>query len=176
MKFTYYFLNDYLNKEEIKKINDVFRDKPNNFHKKAPTTKTSTAKEISYDEIGKIKNIEYTISYLNRLVFGFDLYENIYDGVVQNKYTNKGQYKWHYDGEPYDVNFTIKLTTLINVSEKKYTGGKFMIFDGKPLHVKEFDKPGTLICFPSFFLHRVTPVTKGERTTITIFKSGRWWK
>ena len=176
MKHTYYYLNNYLSKKQIKKINNLFKDEPNNFNKSAPTIKTSTAKHLPYEEIGNIENIEHAISNINRICFGFDIYDNIYDGVVQNKYTNKGQYKWHFDGEPYINNYTIKLTTLINVSEEKYTGGKFMIFDGRPLHVKELDNPGTLICFPSYKLHKVTPVTKGERTTLTVFKTGRWWK
>tara|TARA_R110002110_G_scaffold270921_1_gene486437 strand:+ start:682 stop:1251 length:570 start_codon:yes stop_codon:yes gene_type:complete len=176
MKSKYCCINNYLNDKQIKDINNLYKNTPDNFKEKANTLKTSTAKKIPLLEILKIQNVEHTIIDINRKVFGFDIYENINDGVIQNKYTNKGQYKWHYDGESFNHNYTIKLTTLINVSEEEYTGGKFMLFDGKPLHIKEFDKPGSLVCFPSYILHKVTPVTKGERTTLTVFKTGRWWK
>lgn len=179
MKFTYYYIQDYLNKQEIKKINSIFKKKAIEFKKQAPTLKTSIAVQMPYEEIQKIKDINSTVININRLTFGFDLYENINDYVVQNTYSAKyrGQYKWHQDGEPYSQNYTIKLTTLINLSEEKYSGGEFFIHEGgNPHHVKVLDKPGSLLCFPSFILHKVTPVTKGTRITGTVFKSGRWWK
>ena len=166
MKFTYYYVNDYLTKTQIKKINKEFDKTPQPFYKQAPTVKSSVATQTAYSKIQKIK------------VFGFDIYDNIYDDVIQNKYraSNRGQYKWHVDAEPYSQNFTLKLTTLINLSEKPYEGGVFKLFDGKPYHVKEFDQPGSMIVFPSYFLHKVTPVTKGERISCTIFETGPWWK
>lgn len=178
MKFTYYYINDYLTKDEIKKINKEFNKDFKVFNKQAPTVKSSTAVLTKYDKIKKIKDIKKTILWINREAFGFSIYENIDDDVIQNKYkaSNRGQYKWHVDSEPYSKNFTSKLTTLINLSEKPYEGGLLKLFDGKPIHVKELDQPGSMIVFPSYFLHKVTPVTKGERISCTIFETGPWWK
>ena len=178
MKFTYYYVNDYLTKAEIKKINKEFDKAPRPFHKQAPTVKSSVAVQTNYNKIKKIKDIRKSVGWINRKVFGFDIYENIDDDIIQNKYkaSNRGQYKWHVDAEPYSQNFTLKLTTLINLSEKPYEGGVFKLFDGKPYHVKEFDQPGSMIVFPSYFLHKVTPVTKGERISCTIFETGPWWR
>ena len=43
---------------------------------------------------------------------------------------------------------------------------------GKETHLKELDKPGSALMFKSHILHKVTPVTKGERRTLTIFLKG----
>jgi len=178
VKFTYYYILDYLKPNEIKKINFSFKNKSNDFKQQATTVKTSQAVQMPYEELKKIKDVNYNILEINRTVYGFDLYENINDWVVQNTYhsRNQGEYKWHMDGEQYDKKYTVKLTTLINLSEKKYSGGKLFIFDDRPIEVKQLNKPGSLVVFPSFLLHKVTPVTKGTRITATIFKTGRWWK
>lgn len=178
MKYTYYFIKNILNLTEIKKINSLIKEKGILFNKQAPTIKTSIAKEILYSEIDKIKNIKEIIYWVNREAFGFNIYTNIKDDFIHNTYSSdkKGQYKWHSDGEFYSSNYTIKLTALINLSEKKYEGGSFYIFDGVPLKVKEFDEPGSLVVFPSYFLHKVTPVTKGIRYSGVLFITGPWWK
>jgi len=178
MKHTYYFLKNVLSINEIKKINSLVKEKGVFFNKQAPTIKTSIAKEIPYSEINKIKNIKEIIYWINRESFGFNIYTNIEDGFIQNTYssTNKGQYKWHTDGEPYTCNYTIKLTALINLSEKKFEGGDFYLFDGVPIKVKELNDPGSLVVFPSYFLHKVTSVTSGTRKSGTLFITGPWWK
>ena len=66
----------------------------------------------------------------------------------------------------------IKLTILINLSTKKYEGGSFFIFKGKEKNIKELDEPGNILMLKSYLLHKVTPVTKGERRTLTIFLKG----
>ena len=72
-----------------------------------------------------------------------------------------------------DYKYDIKFTVLINVSEEKYSGGKFkLMHGGKPEHVKELDEPGNMIMFRSYTLHKVEPVTKGERKTLTLFLTG----
>jgi len=178
MKFLYYYINDYLKPDEIKKLNSAFNKKAEKFTEKAITLKTSKAVHMPYEELKKIKDVNYNILKINRAAYGFDLYESINDWVVQNTYksTNQGEYKWHIDGEEYDEKFTTKLTTLINLSEKEYSGGKFFLFNNEPVEIKELNKPGSLVVFPSFILHQVTPVTRGTRISATIFKTGRWWK
>jgi len=178
MKFTYYYITNYLTKAEIKKINRQFNNHSKTFNKQAPTVKSSICTDMTYDKIKEIKDIRKTILLINREVFGFNIYESIEDKIIQNKYkaSNRGQYKWHHDSEPLSKNYTLKLTALINLSEKPYEGGIFKLFYGKPIHVKEFDQPGSMIVFPSYFLHKVTPVTKGERISCTIFETGPWWK
>jgi predicted 2-oxoglutarate/Fe(II)-dependent dioxygenase YbiX len=178
MKFLYYYINDYLKPSEIKKINSTFNKKSEKFTEQAPTLKTSKAVQMPYEEFKKIKDVNYDILTINRAAYGFDIYESINDWVAQNTYksTNKGEYQWHTDGGEYDKKFTTKLTTLINLSEKAYSGGKFLLFNNQPVEIKELNKPGSLVVFPSFILHQITPVTRGTRISATLFKTGRWWQ
>jgi len=48
----------------------------------------------------------------------------------------------------------------------EYEGGELQINTGQIL-VPEKDK-GTVIIFPSYLLHRVTPVTKGTRRSLVL--------
>ena len=73
-------------------------------------------------------------------------------------------------------NYAIKLTTLINLSVDEYEWGEFSLWDGGAVVIKPFKKPGTLITFPSFYLHKVNPVTKGQRISGTFFMTGPKWK
>lgn len=51
-----------------------------------------------------------------------------------------------------------------------YEGGELQINTGKVL-VAEKEK-GTVIIFPSYLLHRVTPVTKGIRRSLVLWIEG----
>ena len=67
----------------------------------------------------------------------------------------------------------IKFTMLINASLEPYEGGKFFIFgNGGEREVGELAKPGNVVILKSSIPHRVTPVTKGKRHSITLFYSG----
>ena len=178
MKFTYYYMTNFLNKQEIKKINSLVNKIGVPFHRQAPTVKTSTCHSFSFEKLGQIKDFKKALLWINREAFGFNLFSETIDPPIRNIYSHKhkGQYKWHFDAEAHTTNYTTKLTALFNLSEKPYKGGDFYLLDGKELLIKELSQPGTLFVFPSFYLHKVTPVTKGERITGTIFMTGPKWK
>ena len=73
----------------------------------------------------------------------------------------------------------IKLTLLVNVSLKKYEGGDFEFGitdkDGKDL-IKGNRSKGSLLIFPAFLSHRVTPITKGKRYSIITWMEGDAFK
>lgn len=84
--------------------------------------------------------------------------------------TDKGHYSWHGDigpGVPHR-----KLSIVVQLSdETEYEGGLFQISRGS----HTFDGPkekGSVIIFPSFVLHRVLPVTSGERNSLVSWISG----
>ena len=84
--------------------------------------------------------------------------------------TDKGHYSWHGDigpGVPHR-----KLSIVVQLSdESDYEGGLFQISRGS----HTFDGPkekGSVIIFPSFVLHRVLPVTGGERNSLVSWVSG----
>ena len=139
------------------------------------SNKTSTVKIIYWN---KMKNV---ISDLiaqcvrrNDTEFGYNIYpQSDLQGLHYNIYSsnNLGGYDWHTDGTNH-YTYDIKLTVLINLSTEKYEGGEFQLNTGSPKTVDEFSEPGGMIMFPSYYLHRVTPVTKGERRTLAMFFEG----
>ena len=67
----------------------------------------------------------------------------------------------------------------IQLSDSKdYEGGDFKFFD-PVVQSPDPDKlraKGTVLVFPSFLPHAVTPVTKGERKSLVVWADGPEWK
>jgi PKHD-type hydroxylase len=65
----------------------------------------------------------------------------------------------------------ISASLLLN-DGSEYEGGDLIILD----EVVKVKKQGTIIVFPSFMAHSVTPVTKGIRYTAVCWMNGPKWK
>jgi len=118
--------------------------------------------------------ISETISEVNSRFFNFNL-TGCYEGAQLGLYTeeNKGHYNWHIDASSSDRNVPRKLSMVLSLSDPDE-------FEGGLLQVKiDSDEPKTLELkkgrawfFPSWVLHRVTPVTKGIRKSLVIWVGG----
>lgn len=89
----------------------------------------------------------------------------------------KGHYVWHTDMSPADMWNPRKIAMVLMLSdpEKDFEGGKLEMLVGKdPIELEH--KKGRAWFFPSYLLHRVTPVTKGERKVAIIWVHGSQWK
>ena len=65
-----------------------------------------------------------------------------------------------------------KISIVVQLSDPlEYEGGELQISDGGTNRVCEKTK-GTIIIFPSYLLHRVTPVTKGTRRSLVLWVTG----
>ena len=112
--------------------------------------------------------------YLNIEMFNY----NVYEGKT------KDEYNWHTDGASAGSPTDIKLTCLLNLSEDTYEGGDLLIYPDYVDPEKEeynevvgkFRTPGTAIIFHPHRLHKVLPVTKGKRITLTYWPRGPAWK
>lgn len=69
-----------------------------------------------------------------------------------------------------------KLSISIQLSDPKtYEGGDLLLYsEAEPLKMKK--EQGTLIIFPSYTLHEVTPITKGERNSLVCWVTGPQFK
>lgn len=109
---------------------------------------------------------------INNEKFKFNLSE-ISSPIQYTEYDEsyKGHYNWHIDmgnGE----HSTRKLSVVIQLSDpSEYEGGELQISKGGDISTCDKTK-GTIITFPSFVLHRVTPVTKGTRRSLVLWISG----
>jgi PKHD-type hydroxylase len=178
MKVSYFCSPDAHPQEQLPQLVETFKSKivDDGFDEPADgVTKTSRVGVMQYGELkndlDRIVNIVFDV---NKWNFGFDLYQpNSFSTLLYNEYDAyyKGEYSWHGDGvlkEQYDI----KLTALLNCSDTEYEGGKFKLFINGEWDIDEFDKPGSLLIFPSWIQHKVTPVTAGVRKSMALFFTG----
>jgi len=108
------------------------------------------------------------------------------------KYKKNQYYDWHCDSwpDPYPEkqgeNFKGKIrklsVTCQLTDESEYEGGnlefQFRNADDPKIieECKHARKKGSIIVFPSFVWHRVTPVTKGDRYSLVIWNVGQPYK
>jgi len=82
---------------------------------------------------------------------------------------DEGHYDWHLDMGPGKARR--KLSLVVQLSDpSEYEGGELQLNTGNII-VAEKEK-GTVILFPSYILHRVTPVTKGIRRSLVLWIEG----
>jgi PKHD-type hydroxylase len=96
-----------------------------------------------------------------------------FERVQQTKYTEGGHYSWHKDTyNPDEANQQRKLSVCILLNDpKEFEGGKFQF---KDLSDEDnlLDEQGTILVFPSFIEHRVTPIVSGTRYSAVAWAVG----
>ncbi len=116
----------------------------------------------------------YECQIINNKVFGYDIHWDFHlDTLNYNVYGMGGEYGWHLDANGKTTPHDVKLTCLLNLSEESYEGGEFYTI-GSDEKVK-FDS-GMGLVLNSLIAHKVTPVTKGERITLTYWAVGPSWR
>ena len=116
----------------------------------------------------------YHCQMLNKLHFGYDIYWNFHlETLIYNVYGENDEYKWHIDANDQKTPIDAKLTCLLNLSEEPYEGGEFCLVNHK--EKIKFDS-GMGLVFTSLLAHKVTPITKGERITLTYWGHGPSWR
>ena len=121
-----------------------------------------------YDKVG------YIVRVLNGQFYRFDIFGfvedfqfTIYEGE------EGGHYDWHIDANPNGHNASPrKLSFVLQLSDPvDYEGGELQLMNSKdPLVIKK--QKGFAVVFPSYMLHRVTPVTKGIRKSLVVWTAG----
>ena len=177
MRYFYYHYPFVFSKEELIIINNTIinnKEALEDLHSKNAIKKCKV--HISkYEPLKNILNKALELIYFsNTEYFGYHLYQfSNHDCVNLNVYSDKdkGEYTWHMDGSNSQDFHDIKLTAIINTSDKKYEGGDFKIFCNGEKIVKEL-KPGSLLIFPSYYNHCVTPIKKGTRKSVSFWIKG----
>lgn len=182
MKYDYYIQKNLYSLDECRSIKELIEqhiDLNIKDLKAEGVIKTANVKSFPLGATrSKLANFCDAIASINRNVFGFTVFETCdLEYLNFNKYSEyaAGEYSWHSDkvlNEPYDL----KLTAIVNISTEPYEGGEFELFINGITSVPELKEPGSLLVFPAYMQHRVTPVTKGERITVSRWLSGPTFK
>lgn len=91
--------------------------------------------------------------------------------IGRYKSEDKGHYDWHMDLQLPKDGVQRKLSISILLSDPSEFEGGELQFKGMEDH-KILTKQGSIVVFPSFIEHRVTPVTKGVRYSAVTWASG----
>jgi len=175
----YVFVENAFSKTECEKIIEI--GKSNSLiESKIGDTKTRNIKEIRDSNISWINPTENTnwmykkisdiILQVNASVFNYDLF-GIGESIQFTEYNSPGgKYDIHHDCMenylPRKLSFSLQLT-----DPKNYSGGDLKLhYGGEPVVAPK--KQGTVILFPSYNLHEVTPVTKGTRHSLVAWVTG----
>jgi PKHD-type hydroxylase len=118
-----------------------------------------------YDKIGWI------VRRLNGQFFNFDLSGFSEPFQYTTYYRGGDHYGWHIDKGMIEQT-PRKLSIVIQLSNPdEYEGGDLEIQTGdKPLKMER--AKGLVVAFPSWILHRVTPVTAGTRRSLVVWTGG----
>ena len=91
--------------------------------------------------------------------------------------SEKGHYDWHEDvmwNTPHDTDRKLSVTVQLT-DGSEYEGGDFELA-GTNLPRDLLRTKGTVLVFPSYLRHRVTPVTKGTRKSLVAWFEGPHWR
>jgi PKHD-type hydroxylase len=123
----------------------------------------------------KISNV---VAEVNRTFFHLDLtgcYEPMQLGIY--KENDGGHYDWHTDASMTDGRVPRKLSmTLLLSDPSEFEGGDLEIKSYSDVPMKLPMVKGRAWFFPSYVLHRVTPVTKGTRRSLVLWIGGPAFK
>jgi PKHD-type hydroxylase len=111
---------------------------------------------------------------LNERFFKFDLF-GLNEGFQFTNYeAPSGKYGKHVDR---GINTPVrKLSISIQLTDpEEYEGGELYLYE-EDKGILMDKSQGTLIMFPSYVLHEVMPVTKGERNSLVTWVTGKQFK
>ena len=175
------FWNNAFSKEECQKIINIAKDKGLIKGKTKGVTKDVRDSKVSWlypidDMEWVFRRVTDIVLNLNERFFKFDLF-GINEGFQFTNYeAPSGKYGKHVDRS---MNIPVrKLSISIQLTNpEEYEGGELKLYDGDDEEAITMDKTqGTLILFPSYVLHEVMPVTKGERNSLVTWITGKQFK
>lgn len=115
-----------------------------------------------------------TVLNLNDRFFKFDLF-GLSEGFQFTNYkAPSGKYGKHIDRS---IDLPVrKLSLSIQLTDpKEYEGGDLYLYQEEKGDIMKKEQ-GTLILFPSYTLHEVKPITKGERNSLVSWVTGKQFK
>lgn len=118
------------------------------------------------------ENVKEIFNNANRL-YGFDVHDDYEIELI--RYRKGGEFKWHSDDTPVDNSrMDRKLSMTIQLSEPEdYEGGDLEFKDFENMDIRG---RGTVVVFPSYVTHRITPLTSGTRYSLVAWQYGPEWR
>lgn len=135
---------------------------------------------VSVNDLKIFKEVMFFVVDSNSYNFKFDIDYDKKEEMNLLLYESDGHFDFHTDQPFTKKQSTIrKLTCIIQLSDsKEYEGGdlEFLFLGKDPLTYPEFRNQGSVIVFPSFILHKISPIISGQRHSLVSWWSGPAFK
>jgi hypothetical protein len=174
--YNRFFESDkFLSPNQIKRINNLAQvfEHTNKNHRAA-----QCAIYPLWNNLWIFNKIVRFVSRINKTNWAFELNKLSYVTVLKYDGDNKDKIGWHMDvgtssKSKFDKN---KITCVIQLSDPaSYQGGMLQIFNHGICNVDK--RLGSVVVFPSYYMHRVTTVTKGVRyVLVAIFEGNQGFR
>lgn len=111
----------------------------------------------------------------NNALWKFDL-RGVIDSIQFTEYEeNGGHYDWHVDIGPAPINHR-KISMVVQLSEADdYEGGELVLWNSQVPTIAP-KGIGNVMIFPSFLMHKVSPMVKGNRKSLVLWIGGGSYK
>tara|TARA_A100001201_G_scaffold40519_1_gene41843 strand:- start:243 stop:830 length:588 start_codon:yes stop_codon:yes gene_type:complete len=173
----FYWYQEAFSEEEIQKIEDIasaIEEETATAGRegsgKVIKARTSKVRWMEYDDSTAwiYQKIGMYIHRANKELWNFD-WEGHSDTIQHTTYysSEKGHYDWHVDVG--NGSMSMRKMSAVLLLNDDYEGGELQI---KKIGEDLQHKKGNLFIFPSYLMHRVTPVTKGTRRSLVIWVGG----
>lgn len=113
----------------------------------------------------------------NRNAFNVHVYKSASLQYTEYHANENGHYDWHHDinwNENNGLDRKLSVTVQLSNSDE-YEGGDFE-FGECQSPPKESRQKGTVLVFPSYLRHKVSPVTRGVRKSLVAWFEGPVWR
>ena len=155
-------LGDMVAEQDGKVVNDVDSTYRRSRIRWLPRDSTT---EFLYARISTlVKRANEACWHFDLIGFGEQIQLSVYEAG------DKGFYDWHMDcGETSNYR---KISVSIQLSSPSaYDGGKLQFFTSRCVRNAP-NRQGDMILFPSYLMHRITPVTRGQRQSLVVWITG----
>lgn len=176
MLHEYYHYKDSICPDERVSLGNILKaNSDTTVHDKPAPGKIANVHIVPWGECKDAMSRIYNIAHLTNInVFGYNVFHYTnFNTVHYNEYSSEdgGRYDWHADATGADKASDMKLTVVADISTEPYEGGEFQVFLNGEDAVPDMG-PGSILIFSSWLRHRVTPVTKGVRKSVSFWITG----
>lgn len=124
------------------------------------------------------EKLAHAATEVNRTFFRYDI-TGFYEPAQLGYYNadKRSHYDWHVDWDVVNMRVPRKLSMVLQLNDPlEFEGGELQVKVNSDKQTSVDLKRGRAWFFPSFMLHRVTPVTRGERKSLVLWITGPEFK
>ncbi len=175
---NYYWFNQGFSSEELTKIYNDVAELP--FHEATTAGNDKSIRSSSIKWIPQVDRWDWLYTKLlnmaveaNTILWNFELY-SAPEMIHYTEYhaSAAGHYGWHQDIGPGGLSIR-KVSITVQLSDTDdYKGGDLEIWKGGDSADIAPRGRGNVVIFPSYMMHRVTPVTQGVRRSFVLWLGG----